>query len=1076
MLKLIGRWLKIYENEIGLFLWTAALLFLVRSSGMILNNYAETAFLKRFGVEYLPIVNMINAVATFLVMGFLVGLMDKLSSARLLFYLFLFCGMSVTVIRLLIPLGIDFVYPVLFMLKAQFEVLLALLFWNLANDLFNTRQSKRLFPLVTAGGVIGLILGSFGTPFLAKTIAFDNLLFVYLGICLAGAVVVKSMSGHFPVIMMKNKPALKKGKRNSMIDEFKRVLPLLKESTLVKILIVLTFTSNVVVPIMNYQFNFAINEQFATEGGMLQFFGYFRGFLNIISLIILLFVGRIYGRWGLPVALMFHPFNYMIALFAFLFRFDLFSAMYARMSTNILRTTINIPANAILMGLFPKSYRNLVRPFLRGTVVRMGLFLGSGLILISNPFFHPRYLSLVALPFVLTWIIGPFVLKKRYSNILLDMVSKNMLDLKSMEEEDVMQLFSDKQIREQLIQSFLSAKGDSAVWYAKLLKSLSIEGLDGYILEKIESEDDQTKMELMPLLTPAAEEAAIRVFKKISDPQKPDLMKSMVQAANRFHVETVSDFIEEVFEKTKDPTVKAYAVAGLSRLHADKYREMINRWLTSKNETERKAGIIAAQESGDNFYVAQLKQLLIDEPDAPLVPDILRGFRGLKVPDINELAMRYLSHSLASVRLAALDIFEIEDDKTLKKALFYLGDSSEAVSQLAKDRIENAPYHNGRLLFKFLGTPHRKYREGLFALLESLEIKDLDAIRYVRSQIEIGYRYLIEIKSLRLLPESPKRDLLIKNLDQEKVMKVENTLRILGLQDRSGQMKIVRRGIFSSDQRQRSNSQEALEDLLDYSLSKIMLPLLEDISLDQQLVTGKKYFKLMAFNGNQGALFSHLLVRGSWVTALFTLDLVEEIASDDIKKKSLEKAMTSENLFVRERVNTMMKRDRGGSIQKEKDKESQLSITDKILYLKGIEIFEELSVGELSAIASVSEEVDSKAGEIVIRENDPGDTLYLIISGEVTVIKGMGGENEFELDRINEGDYFGEMALFEDVVRSASIRTEKISRFLVLHKQEFKEIVREYPQIALHICKILSGRLRRLHKKLDNRSNENGSS
>ncbi|MBC8247895.1 MAG: cyclic nucleotide-binding protein, partial [Deltaproteobacteria bacterium] len=127
MIKLVGRWLKIYENEIGLFLWTAALLFLVRSSGMILNNYAETAFLKRFGVEYLPMVNMANAIATFLVMGFLVGLMNRLSSAGLLSYLFLFCGASVTIIRLLIPLGIDLVYPVLFMLKAQFEVLLALL-------------------------------------------------------------------------------------------------------------------------------------------------------------------------------------------------------------------------------------------------------------------------------------------------------------------------------------------------------------------------------------------------------------------------------------------------------------------------------------------------------------------------------------------------------------------------------------------------------------------------------------------------------------------------------------------------------------------------------------------------------------------------------------------------------------------------------------------------------------------------------------------------------------------------------------------------------------------------------------
>jgi hypothetical protein len=43
--------LKIYEEEVILFLWAAALLFIIRSSGIILNNYAETAFLKRYGVE-----------------------------------------------------------------------------------------------------------------------------------------------------------------------------------------------------------------------------------------------------------------------------------------------------------------------------------------------------------------------------------------------------------------------------------------------------------------------------------------------------------------------------------------------------------------------------------------------------------------------------------------------------------------------------------------------------------------------------------------------------------------------------------------------------------------------------------------------------------------------------------------------------------------------------------------------------------------------------------------------------------------------------------------------------------------
>jgi len=91
----------------------------------------------------------------------------------------------------------------------------------------------------------------------------------------------------------------------------------------------------------------------------------------------------------------------------------------------------------------------------------------------------------------------------------------------------------------------------------------------------------------------------------------------------------------------------------------------------------------------------------------------------------------------------------------------------------------------------------------------------------------------------------------------------------------------------------------------------------------------------------------------------------------------------------------------------------------------------------------------------------------LIIKGEVSVIKSQGEDNEIELDRISAGDYFGEMALFEDIPRSATIRTEQESRLLVLHKQEFNEIVREYPRIALNICKVLSGRIRKLTQKDD---------
>lgn len=151
----------------------------------------------------------------------------------------------------------------------------------------------------------------------------------------------------------------------------------------------------------------------------------------------------------------------------------------------------------------------------------------------------------------------------------------------------------------------------------------------------------------------------------------------------------------------------------------------------------------------------------------------------------------------------------------------------------------------------------------------------------------------------------------------------------------------------------------------------------------------------------------------------------------------------------------------------------EVTISDKIMLLRGIDIFESLSVSELAATVSFVEEIDSTPGEIIIQEGTVGDTMYLVVKGEVSVIKDLGEINEIEIDRIKAGDYFGEMALFEDAVRSVSIRVEEPSSFMVLHKQEFKELVREYPQIALEICKVLSGRIRNLHTKIEKREYSN---
>jgi ATP/ADP translocase len=1066
MLRLLGKWLKVYEDEIGLFLWSALLLFLIRNSTILLNNFAETAFLKRYGVEYLPIVYVVNSISTFFIMGFMTGLMGRLPGSRLLTYMLLAFGSSVAGLRFVIPFGFDLLYPVLFVLKAQYEILLALVFWNLVNDLFNTRQSKRLFPLITAGGVLGGAIGSFATPFLARVISLDNLMLAYLGITMMGAMAVKRMGTRFPTLLLSDTKAKKKRSRTSIIEEIKKVLPLIKESKLLKILIMLTLMSNVVIPILNYQFNFAIDQTFATEGGMIKFFGYFRGVLNIISLIILLFVGRIYGRLGLPVALMFHPFNYVLAFIAFLLRFDIFSAMYARISTNVLRTTINNPARAVLMGLFPKSKRTVIMPFLRGTVVRIGILTGSGFIMLSEGFAHPRYLSLVAFLFAGGWIAATIILKRGYSRILSDLISRDMLDLKSMEEEDVGHVFKDKKIQSQLIQVLLSARGGDCLWYAHLLQSLQVEDLDTHILTSLKDQDDKTQIGLLELLSPQAGEAAIQALKELRDPEKPDLMVAIIQAANRLAPEISADFNTEVCINSKYPEVKAYAVIGLYNQAPHKHKQIIDTWLGSNDESERKAGVIAAGGSGDGSYIPGLKEMLVTERDGSLLPFVFKGLHRLGAADLNALALPHLSHPLKSVRLAALEAFEINDDETLRKVISLMGDSSEQVHQLAKDKIDAALYQNGQLLVESLNIPKRRVREGIFDLIESLNIKDLDAFRFARSQIEGSYRYLAEAESLRILPEGPTRDLLKDHLDQKRLVQMENTLRVLAAQDRSGQMRIICRGIFSADARQRANSLEALDDLIDASLSKIMIPLLEDSPPSQRLAVGRRNFQLSDFYSDKTALYSHLIGEKDWVTVTLALYMAEDMGMERVDRETVLNLTRSENTHIRQMAQCVMDQQEGHSGTKEDSMESEITIPDKILLLRGSEIFEALSVSELAAVASVTEEIVCPPGEIVIKEGDTGETMYLIIKGEVSVIKNQGEKHEIELDRIGAGDYFGEMALFEDVLRSATIRTEQESRLLVLHKQEFKEIVREYPQIALNICKVLSGRIRKLHKKI----------
>ncbi|MBS3755760.1 MAG: cyclic nucleotide-binding domain-containing protein [Desulfobacterales bacterium] len=1063
------KWLKLHEEEIAIFLWAATLLFLLRSSGMILNNYAETAFLKRYGVEYLPIVNMLNSVATFVLTGLLAVFMARVTGTRLLAMLFIFCGLSVGAIRFLIPMGYDLIYPVLFMLKSQFELLEALLFWNLANDLFNTRQSKRIFPLLTAGGVIGLIIGSFGTPYLADWLRFDNLLLVYLAVSLVGAMTVKAMQVHMREISPGTHRVKRVAGRPPLKQQLRSVLPLIRESTLVKIVLVLTFMPNVVIPIMNYQFNYAADAYFASESGLLAFFSYFRGVLNIISLILLLFVGRLYGRFGLPVALMFHPANYAIAFIAFLTRFDIFSAIYARMSTNILRTTINMPANSILIGLFPESYRAMVRPFLRGTVVRLALLVGSGLILVSTQFFHPRYLSLVALPFVLAWFAAPIILKRKYPAILMNLISRNMLDLKSLEEQNLGNLFKKDRVGGELVQSFLEAEGEDALWYARLLKNLDVENIDALILESIRKQNVPVKIQMLDMLSATPGADASRVLEQmLQSREDPQLTVAVTKTIKRTGSGTpgIRNKLETLVMHPH-PEVRGNAAGCLYQDTPGKYKPKIDAWLYSREIQQRRAGVIAAGETGDHGYAAVLEKMLKDGANEAIYADLLAALAKLAPAEVNHLAVGFLDHPDAEIRRTALETLDVSDEAVFRQVIRHLGDADETIAGMARKKILSAGYVNGQALIEALNRPNRRQREAIFDLLEALKIRDLDLLRFTRQGLEQAYTFLARISALEKLPESRGKALLREHLYQKKELVLENTFRVLSIHDRNGQMRTVFRGLFTGSQRQRANSIELLGDIMDRKLFEMAEPLLEEASLSNILTAGRKFFRLPRYVSVSRDLFPELLKSPDWLEIVLALCILRHEAEIlERHRAAVQELKSAPDAHIRQMAQKIVPGDAWELDPKEQIMDTELTVPEKILLLKNIAIFSGLTASELGAIAAVTEEIDYPEEQVVIAEGEPGERVYLIIEGEVAVCKGSNAHQQIRLDTMSAGDYFGEMALFEEAERSATIRTLKASRFLVLDKQEFNELVREYPGIALQICTVLSQRLRHLHSRL----------
>jgi CRP-like cAMP-binding protein len=109
-------------------------------------------------------------------------------------------------------------------------------------------------------------------------------------------------------------------------------------------------------------------------------------------------------------------------------------------------------------------------------------------------------------------------------------------------------------------------------------------------------------------------------------------------------------------------------------------------------------------------------------------------------------------------------------------------------------------------------------------------------------------------------------------------------------------------------------------------------------------------------------------------------------------------------------------------------------------------LFRPLNDREILRVLQVTEAVPYKDGQTVIREGDKGEELFIVLAGEVKVMRG-----EAQLATLKPGDHFGEMALVRSQPRSATVVSDGDSELMLIRRSDFFEILRKEHQLAVKL-------------------------
>jgi ATP:ADP antiporter, AAA family len=816
----------------GLLLFFSLLLII---SGVVIGKVARDAlFLTRFRAVQLPYADIASGVLVGFVVAAYLKIGRHVTLRALLVGSQLFFAANCVVFWILAHYyHPDWLFPVFYVWVGMFSVLAPTQVWTLANYVLTTREAKRVFGLVAAGGISGWIVAGFLAKSAASRFGTESLILVMAPLSLVSGTLV-SVAWRRAGQLADSEPSAG-GVAGTGQRDIRGGIRLVVSSPYLRAVAAVICISSFVTTFTGWQFKAIAKESFANKDLLASFFGEFYFYAGLLALAFqFLLTTRLLRRFGIGSMLFLLPAIVFIGSAGLLISGTLVAAVLLKGSDQVLRYSLDRATVELLYLPLSARVKLQAKWFIDTVIWRFGDGLAGISVLIFATYLHwrPQQLSWVSLALILGWLVCVSLSGKQYLQVLRDSITQHRLDA-----DQATTLALDRSTSE-LLASKLHASDAQEILYALSLFEVERTRTTHPVIPTLLSHPSpEVRRKSIALLSDSADVSVIPEMQKLLRDPDPDVRtEAMLFLVHHTHVDPL--LLLDQLSDVEDFSVQSAIAAYLARPGESQNLE------AARNIFE---GLVADKNSSQQRSREEVAKLLGELPDAfdPLLAQLLAD----SSPAVTRLAIssagKLRKHAVVPELISFLATPDLSRDSAPALAQYGNAIVSRLGDSIADPGLPIEIRREVPLVLATIGTPQaaQALHDNVLEPDSTLRFKIISALNKLqrsRPDIKLDQQLLETVLAAEILGhyrtyqimqalESPSasKDPVHSALHESLQQELERIFRLLSLLFPQLELHTVYLGLQSQSKTVHDNALEFLENVLKSQLRSVLVPLLD---------------------------------------------------------------------------------------------------------------------------------------------------------------------------------------------------------------------------------------------------------